>query len=65
MEGTTTNSIDTFFSKQFNVGSKRTADLKCWESNETVSGVYRYLGGNYGYSAQQAFLGLPGLPYKL
>ena len=26
-------------------------------SNETINGVYRWLGQNYGYSSQQAFLG--------
>ena len=48
------NSIDQFFlnnSLGYNV-----ADLSVG-SNESTASVYKYLGENYGYSAQQAFLG--------
>jgi len=48
------NSIDKFFLNN-SIGLS-TADLIVG-SNESVSGVYKYLGGNYGFSAQQAFLG--------
>ncbi len=48
------NSIDKFFLNN-SIGLS-TADLSVG-SNESVSGVYKYLGENYGFSAQQAFLG--------
>ena len=49
----TKNSIDTFFLN--NSVGLNVSDLSVG-SNESISGVYRYLGENYGYSAQQAFL---------
>ena len=48
------NSIDKFFLN--NSTGLNTEDLSVG-SNESVSGVYKYLGENYGFSAQQAFLG--------
>ncbi len=48
------NSIDKFFLN--NSTGLNTEDLRVG-SNESVSGVYKYLGENYGFSAQQAFLG--------
>ena len=47
-------SVDQFFvnnSIGFNVNDVSVG------TNETVNGVYRWLGQNYGYSSQQAFLG--------
>ena len=51
--GRNTSSIDKFFlnnSLGFN-----SSDLSVG-NNETIAGVYKYLGENFGYSAQQAFL---------
>lgn len=47
-------SIDNFFLN--NSLGLSISDLSV-NSNESVSGVYRWLGNNYGYYAQQAFLG--------
>ena len=49
----TINSIDKFF---LNNSNGFNADDLSVGNNETVSGVYKFLGQNYGYSAQQAFL---------
>ena len=49
----TLNSIDKFFLN--NSSGLNTSDLNVG-SNESIAGVYRYLGQNYGFSAQQAFL---------
>ena len=48
------NSVDQFFVNN-SIGFN--ADDVSVGSNETVNGVYRWLGQNYGYSSQQAFLG--------
>ena len=48
------NSVDQFF---VNNSIGYNANDVSVGSNETVSGVYRWLGQNYGYSSQQAFLG--------
>ena len=48
----TINSIDKFF---LNNSNGFNADDLSVGNNETVSGVYKFLGQNYGYSAQQAF----------
>lgn len=52
--GQSMNSIDSYFlgyaqGVQFN--------LLELQSGETISGLYKFLGENYGYGAQQAFLG--------
>ena len=47
------NSIDKFF---LNNSIGFNADDLSVGNNETVSGVYKFLGQNYGYSSQQAFL---------
>ena len=47
-------SIDNFFLN--NSSGLSISDLSV-NSNESVTGVYRWLGNNYGYYAQQAFLG--------
>ena len=47
-------SIDNFFLN--NSLGLNISDLSV-NSNESVTGVYRWLGNNYGYYAQQAFLG--------
>ena len=54
ISGRSQNSVDNFFlnnSVGVNVNNISVG------SNETVSGVYRWLGDNLGYYAQQAFLG--------
>ena len=48
------NSVDQFF---VNNSIGYNANDVSVGSNETVNGVYRWLGQNYGYSSQQAFLG--------
>ena len=53
VEGRNNNSIDSFFlnnSVGINVN-----DVSV-NNNETIQSVYRWLGNNYGYSAQQTFL---------
>ena len=49
----TQNSIDTFFLN--NSSGLNVSELSVG-NNESVSSVYKYLGQNYGFSAQQAFL---------
>lgn len=54
ISGRTNNSIDNFFLNNSNGVSLIDISVK---SNESVSGVYKWLGDNLGYYAQQAFLG--------
>ena len=54
IKGKSSFSVDRFFlnnSIGYNVNDVSVG------SNETINGVYRWLGQNYGYSSQQAFLG--------
>ena len=54
ISGRNNNSIDNFFLN--NAQGINLNDISV-SSNESVSGVYRWLGNNIGYYAQQAFLG--------
>ena len=54
ISGRGNQSIDSFFLN--NSSGLNISDLSV-NSNESVSGLYRWLGNNYGYYAQQAFLG--------
>ena len=54
ISGRNNNSIDNFFLN--NAQGINLNDISVG-SNESVSGVYRWLGNNIGYYAQQAFLG--------
>lgn len=54
ISGRGNQSIDNFFLN--NSSGLNISDLSV-NSNESVSGLYRWLGNNYGYYAQQAFLG--------
>ena len=54
ISGRNNNSIDNFFLN--NARGINLNDISVG-SNESVSGVYRWLGNNIGYYAQQAFLG--------
>ena len=54
ISGRNNNSIDNFFLN--NAQGISLNDIS-FGSNESVSGVYRWLGNNIGYYAQQAFLG--------
>jgi hypothetical protein len=52
--GQSTNSIDTYFLAYAQGVQLNLLDL---QSGETISSLYRFLGENYGFGAQQAFLG--------
>ena len=53
VEGRNNNSIDSFFlNNSFGINVN---DVSV-NNNETIQSVYRWLGNNYGYSAQQTFL---------
>lgn len=52
--GQSSNSIDTYFLGYAQGVQLNLLDL---QSGETISSLYRFLGENYGFGAQQAFLG--------
>lgn len=54
IRGTSTNSIDQYF---LNYADGVSLDLLQLRDGESISELYSYLGENYGYGAQQAFLG--------
>ena len=54
VSGTSNNSIDTYFLEKANGVS---LDLLQRRDGESVSDLYSFLGENYGYDQQQAFLG--------
>ena len=53
VEGRNNNSVDSFFLN--NANGVRIENISV-NSGETIQSVYRWLGNNYGYSTQQAFL---------
>lgn len=55
--GVSTNSIDGFF---LNNAQGISLDLLQLQGNEDISDLYSFLGENYGFAAQQAFLGYQG-----
>lgn len=58
VSGQSNNSIDQYFLTE---AQGLPLDLLTVQNNESVSGLYRYLGQNESYSAQQAFLGFESL----
>ncbi len=54
VSGQSSNSIDTYFLGYAQGVQLNLLDL---QSSETISSLYRFLGENYGFGAQQAFLG--------
>ena len=57
VSGFSSNSIDQYF---LNYSNGIPLDLLQLRDNESISDLYRFLGENYGYDAQQAFLGYEG-----
>lgn len=54
VRGTSSNSIDQYF---LNYAEGVPLDLLQLRDDESISDLYSYLGSNYGFRAQQAFLG--------
>lgn len=57
IRGTSSNSIDQYF---LNYADGIPLDLLQRREGESISELYSYLGENYGFAAQQAFLGYQG-----
>lgn len=57
VRGTSSNSIDQYF---LNYANGVPLDLLQLQGNESISDLYSFLGENYGFGTQQAFLGYQG-----